>query len=328
MGDRVQLTLQTLAQGFIFALQVEGKVPSTVSYYQSNLRRFLWYAVQHNWPEDPRSINPLMLREFLAYAGNAKNRWGARGNGSENCREPSKTGGWRYYRTLRALFRWAIAEKLLEQNPLANIKVNPPKEQPPKPYSSEELRRLIAVCDIDSNNSTQFIGCRNKAIILLYVTTGQRLSELGNLKLDDFSLETGRGIVNGKGGWQRQFAIQPIAKKALWKYIALRERRVKPSAEDWLWITEEGLRLSVDGIHIAFRRIKKRAGVNGFGAVHRLRHTFALNALRELKDPFLLQLLLGHRTLEMTRRYTQELKIEEALNAMDHTNLANRLGLG
>lgn len=211
---------------------------------------------------------------------------------------------------------------------MVNIKVNPPKEQPPKPYTPEELQRLIAVCDIDSSNGSQFIGCRNKAIILLYVTTGQRLSELGNLKLHDFNLETGRGTVLGKGGWQRQFAIQPIAKKALWKYIALRERRAKPSAEDWLWITEEGLRLSIDGIHIAFRRIKQRAGVSGFGAVHRLRHTFALNALRELKDPFLLQLLLGHKTLEMTRRYTQELKIEEALKAMDNTNLAGRLGLG
>ncbi len=328
MGDRVQLTLQTLVQGFVFSLQVEGKVPSTVSYYQNNLRRFLWFASQHHWPDDPRAINPLMLREFLAYAGNAINRWGTKGNGSENCREPSKTGGWRYYRTLRALFRWAIAEKLLEQNPLANIKVNPPKEQSPKPYSSEEMRKLVAVCEMDSNESTQFIGCRNKAIILLYATTGLRLSELGNLGLHDFNLESGRGTVTGKGGWQRQFAIQPIAKKALWKYLALRELRVKPSSHDWLWITEEGNRLKVGGIHIAFRRIKKRAGVNGFGAVHRLRHTFALNTLREIKDPFLLQLLLGHRTLEMTRRYTQELKIEEALKVMDSINLANRLGLG
>jgi site-specific recombinase XerD len=133
--------------------------------------------------------------------------------------------------------------------------------------------------------------------------------------------------VVGKGGWTRPFAIQPLAKKAIWRYLALRERRAKPSAGDWLWITEEGTRLTVDGLYIAFRRIKERAGVNGIGAVHRLRHTFALNTLRELKDPFMLQLLLGHKTLEMTRRYTQELKIEEALEAIDHSNLANRLGL-
>ena len=38
-------------------------------------------------------------------------------------------------------------------------------------------------------------------------------------------------------------------------------------------------------------------------------------------------LCIGHKTLEMTRRYTQELKIEEALEAMDNTDLADRLGL-
>jgi hypothetical protein len=69
MSDRAQLSLRTLVQGFIFSLQVEGKVRSTVSYYQGNLRRFLWYASQNDWPDDPRSINSWMLREFLAYAG-------------------------------------------------------------------------------------------------------------------------------------------------------------------------------------------------------------------------------------------------------------------
>jgi site-specific recombinase XerD len=152
MEDRAQLSLQILEQGFIFSLQAEGKAPSTVSYYRGNLRLFLWYTRQYDWPDDPRSINSWMLREFLAYAGNATNRWGTKGNGSENCREPSKTGGWRYYLTLRALFRWTVAEKLLEQNPLANIKVKPPKKQPPKPYTSEELQKLMAVCDMDFAN--------------------------------------------------------------------------------------------------------------------------------------------------------------------------------
>jgi site-specific recombinase XerD len=76
-----------------------------------------------------------------------------------------------------------------------------------------------------------------------------------------------------------------------------------------------------------FRRIKSRAGVTCSGAVHKLRHTFALNALRGIKDPTLLQLLLGHKSLEMTRRYTQGLKIEEALKAIDKNSPADILGI-
>jgi site-specific recombinase XerD len=329
MGKDSQLSLSSLVQGFIFSLEAEGKAPLTVHYYQGNLQRFLWYANEHDWPSDPSTIDAWKIREFLVYASTARNRWGTTGNGSENCREPSKTGGWRYYRTLRAFFNWAISEGLLRENPLSNIKIKPPKEQPVEPYTRDELRRFIAVSDRDFANGDKFLGSRAKAIVLLFIDTGLRLSELANLKLTQVDLQRGRIIVLGKGGWERAVAFNSGAKKALWRYLAFREERAKPSrtADDWLWLTEEGTRLTVAGLYVAFRRIKRRAGVNSRGAVHKLRHTFAINALRGLKDPFLLQLLLGHKSLEMTRRYTQALKIEEALEAISKASPVDILHL-
>jgi len=250
MEKNPQLSLSSLVQGFIFSLGAEGKTPLTVHYYQGNLRRFLWYANEHDWPSDSSSIDAWKIREFLAYASTARNRWGTTGNGSENCREPSKTGGWRYYRTLRAFFNWAVSEGFLRENPLSNIKVRPPKEQPVEPYTRDELRRLIAVCDRDFANGDKFLGSRAKAIILLFIDTGLRLSELGNLKLNQVDLQRGRIVVVGKGGWERVVAFSSGVKKALWRYLAFREERAKRSgvAEDWLWLTEEGTRLTVLGL--------------------------------------------------------------------------------
>lgn len=327
MQSAQQLSLRSLVQGFLFSLEAERKTPGTIHYYQTNLRRFLWYANEHDWSDDPRAIDAWKLREFLAYAGGARNRWGTVGNGSENCREPSKTGGWRYYRTLRTFFRWAVAEKVLAENPLSNIRVSPPKEAPVQPYSQEEMKKLIAACDRDFANGDEFLAARNKAMILLFVDSGMRLSELANLKLDELALDKGRAVVLGKGGWSRTVAFSSGTKKALWRYLARRQQRVKGSARDRLWLTEEGTRLKTSGIRIAFSRIKQRAGVNGPGAVHRLRHTFSVNYLREVKDPFLLQMILGHKSLEMTRRYTQGLRIEEALQAIDIASPVDRLGL-
>ena len=149
------------------------------------------------------------------------------------------------------------------------------------------------------------------------------------MRLTDLNLERGRAKVLRKGGEEGVIGFDVLTKKALWKYLAFREERAKHSgsAGDWLWLTEEGTRLTLDGHQIAFRRIKQRAGVNGPGAIHKLRHTWALNTLREIKDPFLLQLLMGHKDLAMTRRYTQGLKLEEALAALDKASPLERLGL-
>jgi site-specific recombinase XerD len=272
-------------------------------------------------------IDTWKLREFLTYAGTARNRWGATGNGSENCQEPSRTGGWRYYRSLRCFFNWAVSEGYLKENPIAKIKPQAPREQPVEPYSQEEMKKLIMICDQEYHNGASFLGARHKTVILLFVDTGMRLSELGNLKLEHISLETGRAVVIGKGNQQRVVAFSSATKKWLWKYLSIREKIVKEDAREWLWITEEGNRLTVAGLHMAFIRFKERARINTKGLVHKLRHTFALNALRGLKDPTLLQLLLGHKSLEMTRRYTQGLKIEEALVAIDKASPVERLRL-
>ena len=86
---------------------------------------------------------------------------------------------------------------------------------------------------------------------------------------------------------------------------------------------------NIEGLVSWFARIKQRAGVSQTGGVHRFRHTAALAYLRQAKDSFLLQLFLRQSSLEMSRRYTQGLKTEEAIAA--HRNGASPvegLGLG
>jgi site-specific recombinase XerD len=132
--------------------------------------------------------------------------------------------------------------------------------------------------------------------------------------------------VLGKGG---KTGIAPFCSKtakALWAYLAERKWRAKA---DTFWLTEEGMPFSVEGLVSWFNRLKKRAGVTSPGGVHRLRHTAALQYLRGAHDSFLLQLFLRHESLEMSRRYTQGLKAEEAIAA--HRNGASPvegLGLG
>lgn len=328
MTQTAGLSLSSVVQGFLFTLSAEGKAKATIHYYKGNFKRFLWFANDRKWPDDIRLIDTWKIREFLDYAGHATHRWGATGNGSENCREPSKTAGWRYFRTLRSLFRWALTEKVIDSDPMVNVKVIRPKEQPVDPYSQDEIKKYIAVCDADIAAGDLFCGTRHKAVFLLYLDSGMRYSELANLRMDEILLEKGRALVHGKGGYDRIIVFGAVTKKALWKYISYREQRVRDKAKQWLWVTEEGNRLTPAGLYAAFKRLKQRAGITSPGLIHRLRHTFAIATLRQIKDPFKLQLLLGHRTIDMTRRYTQGLKLEEALTDMETASPVNFLGLG
>jgi site-specific recombinase XerD len=147
-----------------------------------------------------------------------------------------------------------------------------------------------------------------------------------NLSLTDLKLESRLIRVVGKGNKIGTAPFCSKTAKALWSWLVERKARAKT---DKLWITEEGTAFSIDGLASWFSRLKKRADINGSGGLHRLRHTAALQYLRGARDSFLLQKYLRHESLEMSRRYTQGLKVEEAIEA--HRNGASPvegLGLG
>jgi len=209
---------------------------------------------------------------------------------------------------------------------LATIHFKPPPEPPIEGYTIEELKRLLAVCDLDIKTGARFTGIRNKGMLLLFIDSGLRRAEMVNLQLSDLDLESRRVRVLGKGN---KVGIAPFSSrtaKTLWAWLVERKSRAKT---DRLWVTEEGKAFSIEGLVSWFTRLKKRATVNGSGGVHRLRHSAALQYLRGAKDSFLLQLFLRHESLEMSRRYTRGLKTEEAIEA--HRNGASPvegLGLG
>ena len=102
---------------FLIAKQVEGKSRHTLVFYGDNLRRFLWYAEQQEWPDDVRLITEWYIREFLAYTGGEGNRWGLTGNGAESSRPTAitapfaTTGAW-LRKTILYLKPWSQRNNL------------------------------------------------------------------------------------------------------------------------------------------------------------------------------------------------------------------------
>ena len=317
-------SLKSLVNGFVLTKQTEGKSPRTVEFYSENLKRFLWYASKQGWSDDIRMLTEWHIREFLGYLANEKCRWGLEGNGSETSRiKVSYTTVHHYFVVLANFFGWVVREGFILERPTAKIKIAKPKVKVIKPYTREEISRMIVVCDCDYEHNAKFLGSRNKAIILVLLDSGVRLSELIGMTLEDVNTSNGNIRVMGKGSKERVVRIGKVAQKALWRYLI---HRPDNSCQE-LWLSEEKRPLSCGGVQCLVKRLKERAGINGSGSVHRFRHTFALNFLRVDKNVFNLQYLLGHSELEMVRRYTATLGMEDALKAHEKASPADIMGL-
>jgi len=184
-------------EGFLFSLQAEGRAPLTHEYYDKLLAYLLRYAKEQGWPDRVDLLSAKHIRQFLFWVGSRIFNYTA-GNGGCRCIKAKPSTAWRYYKAVRRLFNWSIEEGFLEKSPVKGIHFKPPPPPPVQPYSIEELKRFLAVCDLDIRTGTPFIGLRNKAMLLLFVDTALRSNELAQLGLTDLSLEQKQVHVIGK----------------------------------------------------------------------------------------------------------------------------------
>jgi site-specific recombinase XerD len=159
------VSLKSLVKGFVLTKRTEGKSPRTVEYYQDNLRRFLWYAERQDWSDDIRFLTEWQIREFLGYVGTETNRWGLKGNGSETSQRSASHSTVRHYFVVLSCFlNWLTQEGFLQENPMVKVKVAKPKPKVITPYSSDEIKRILTVCDYDYEHGAKFLGSRNRAV--------------------------------------------------------------------------------------------------------------------------------------------------------------------
>ena len=102
--------------------------------------------------------------------------------------------------------------------------------------------------------------------------------------------------VDGKIG-ERVVRYGKTTWKALKKYLRLREK--VNGHKDSLWLTKKGVTLKESALQTAFIKLRKRTGI--YVHIHLLRHTFATMWLKNGGDSLMLQRLLGHATLMMTK---------------------------
>ena len=311
-------TLKDLITDFLDSRR--GLSPRTLEYYSNILNNLDWYAHSHSWPE-LALITRDHLQDFLNYLQKGSYRWPEARRCSFKQASPATVH--HYGKVVKTLFNWAADEEILPSNPSLRLRLVSPHYKQVEPYSDDEVRAMLGVCQTDATFGYRLLGIRNKAIICLFADTGLRLSELGGIRLSDLAPRLNQLRVMGKGAKARAVPVNGEAKKALCHYLQIRRQ-----GGDELWQTSRGEPLSPYSIKVMVGRLKKRAGINGGGGPHRLRHYFATRYLEAGGDINSLRLLLGHSTLNMVLRYSRYVDASRALAEHSKFSPVDRLYRG
>ena len=225
---------------------------------------------------------------------------------------------------------WTWAEKTIEI-PHVVSRVEKPKYTTPTivTYTQAEIKAMVAGCEHNEEWTTKTKKqikpsrssvLRDKAIIVLLTDTGIRASELCDLLISDYSEKTGRiDIRHGKGDKARVVYASTSARRYLWRYLATRG---KLDGNRPLFETATGNHLDRRGLLRMVSTLGNRAGVDN-AYVHKFRHTFAVNFIRNGGNAIELKNLLGHSNMNTVLIYVK-LAAVDLENAQQRASVADR----
>jgi len=170
----------------------------------------------------------------------------------------------------------------------------------PRPVTPDEALNVAEMTGELSH--TEWIGARDRAVLLLLYGCGLRIAEALSLKGSDTPLgET--LLVTGKGRKQRVVPLLPLVREAVADYRARCPWPISPG--ELLFRGAKGGPLSQGMVQKAMAQARKALGLPPTATPHALRHSFATHLLGAGADLRSLQELLGHASLGSTQIYTK-----------------------
>lgn len=192
----------------------------------------------------------------------------------------------KYLNILSKMYNLAIAEKLLTENPLNDVKRYSERNYTVRYLTKAEEKRLFKAID----EVCPYI----KPIIICALQTGMRKSEIFNLQWSNINFDYNYiELLETKSGKSRKI---PISEKML---IVLKNQ---PKDSDYVFVNLE-TGLPYRDIHKSFQSALKKANISNF-RFHDLRHTVATRLVEKGVPLPVVQEILGHAKIETTMRYT------------------------
>jgi integrase/recombinase XerC len=263
----------------------------TLTAYKCDLEQFEEYLsqIEHPGKSDPAAVDPEAARSFLFWLT------------ERGC---SKRTMGRKLSALRSYYRYLARTGRSATNPFALVSSPRHGHRLPQFLHTDEVRDLI-----DSIDTSDELGLRDKAIVELLYSSGIRLSELTSLLVENVDLNAGYIRVFGKGSKERIVPICDEAVRAVESYLTRARPRLADRSSDapdcsHVFLNRLGSPLTGRSVQRLLDKHMLRMASLLKISPHVLRHTFATHLLEGGADLRAVQELLGHVDISTTQIYT------------------------
>jgi len=274
--------IQQLKKQFLEYLEIEkGRSVKTIENYDRYLKRFLGFAKISGAGD----ITEDLVRKYRLNLNRA------------NLDKPTQN----YHIIALRMFLKYLARHDIETLDAEKIELAKLPERQLDLLDIADLERLLQA---PKGNSVSAL--RDKAILEMFFSTGLRISELTNLKIDDVNLKRDEFSVRGKGSKIRVVFLSDRAKKALAAYLEKRSRVVQLSSTTRRENIDDDRIFPITPRSVE-RMVRKYAVATGIAkkvTPHVLRHAFATDLLQNGADLRSVQAMLGHANISTTQIYT------------------------
>lgn len=279
------VTLDNAFDMFIEEKKNLNKSQSTISNYEITFRVWTRYLEANDYSMLCKDVDATYV---YAFANHQK---------SETMKQSSIN---HYIRDIRSFLYWCMDAQYI--NPPFKIQIPTEDEEIPETYTDEEIHALVARPHRrDDNNLVEW---RTWAIVNWILATGNRAGTIVEVRLGDLDFsKKGKPEITIRKTKTHKAYIIPMStalSTVLKEYI--KRWRATSDNNAYLFPSIGDEKLSINALKQSVAKYNKMRGVDKT-SVHMFRHTFARTWVRGGGDPFRLQKMLGHSTLDMTRHY-------------------------
>lgn len=272
---------------FVWLAVEQGRSPATLEAYRRDIARF------ENWlSEQGTDVGAATSDQIARYVGHLDQSGLAAATVA------------RALVAVRSLYRFAVVEGYLRDDPTVRLDVPRVPKGLPKALSETQIAALFDALDPDAA-----LASRDAALLEVLYGTGARISEAVGLSLSDVDLEARLARLFGKGSRERIVPLGRPAVDALAHWFDERLDRARPARSsrdaDAVFLNHRGGRLTRQGAWGVVSKYARRAGLADVMSPHVLRHSCATHMLEHGADIRTVQELLGHRSISTTQTYTR-----------------------